>query len=150
MERGYVIIVPEYRGRHGYGVEHHEAIGYGGYEVDDATTAYDWLVENLPHVDPERVGIMGWSHGGFITIHAITREGHPFKVGVANVPVTNLIFRLSYTWQESISEARDWAHILRREWAHCLRRARGVRSQAQRWSQSSNRSTETRLRSETV
>ncbi len=96
VARGYVIIVPEYRGSTGYGVEHHEAIDYGGYEVDDATTAYDWLVENLPHVDPERVGIMGWSHGGFITIHAITKEGHPFKVGVANVPVTNLIFRLSY------------------------------------------------------
>ena len=96
VERGYVVIAPEYRGSTGYGVEHHEAIDYGGYEVDDAMTAYDWLVDNLPHVDPERVGIMGWSHGGFITIHAITREGHPFQVGVANVPVTNLIFRLSY------------------------------------------------------
>lgn len=96
VERGYVIIAPEYRGSTGYGVEHHEAIDYGGYEVDDVISAYDWLVENLPHVDPERVGIMGWSHGGFITIHAITREGHPFQVGVANVPVTNLIFRLSY------------------------------------------------------
>jgi dipeptidyl aminopeptidase/acylaminoacyl peptidase len=96
VERGYVIIAPEYRGSTGYGVEHHEAIDYGGYEVDDCTTAYDWMVENLPHVDPDRVGIMGWSHGGFITIHAITREGHPFQVGVANVPVTNLIFRLSY------------------------------------------------------
>jgi dipeptidyl aminopeptidase/acylaminoacyl peptidase len=96
VERGYVIIAPEYRGSTGYGVEHHEAIDYGGYEVDDVLTAYDWMVENLPHVDPDRVGVMGWSHGGFITIHAITREGHPFQVGVANVPVTNLIFRLSY------------------------------------------------------
>ncbi|NNM03583.1 MAG: S9 family peptidase [Gemmatimonadetes bacterium] len=96
VERGYVIIAPEYRGSTGYGVEHHEAIDYGGYEVDDVMTAYDWMVDNLPHVDPARVGIMGWSHGGFITIHAITREDHPFQVGVANVPVTNLIFRLSY------------------------------------------------------
>jgi dipeptidyl aminopeptidase/acylaminoacyl peptidase len=96
VERGYVVIAPEYRGSTGYGVEHHEAIDYGGYEVDDVMTAYDWLVENLPHVDPARVGIMGWSHGGLITIHSITREDHPFQVGVANVPVTNLIFRLSY------------------------------------------------------
>ena len=106
VERGYVIIAPEYRGSTGYGVEHHEAIDYGGYEVDDVLTAYDWLVENLPHVDPDRVGIMGWSHGGFITIHAITREDHPFQVGVANVPVTNLIFRLSYkgpSYQRSFS-----------------------------------------------
>jgi dipeptidyl aminopeptidase/acylaminoacyl peptidase len=96
VNRGYVIIAPEYRGSTGYGEEHYKAIDYGGYEVDDVMTAYDWIVDNLPHVDPDRVGIMGWSHGGFITLHAITREGHPFQAGVANVPVTNLIFRLSY------------------------------------------------------
>jgi dipeptidyl aminopeptidase/acylaminoacyl peptidase len=96
VERGYVIIAPEYRGSTGYGEEHHRAIDYGGYEIDDVMTAYDWMVENLPHVDPERVGVMGWSHGGFITIHSVTREGHPFKAGAAIVPVTNLIFRLSF------------------------------------------------------
>lgn len=96
VERGYVIIAPEYRGSTGYGEEHHRAIDYGGYEVDDCMDAYTWLVDNLPHVDPARVGMMGWSHGGFITIHSITREDHPFKAGAALVPVTNLIFRLSY------------------------------------------------------
>jgi dipeptidyl aminopeptidase/acylaminoacyl peptidase len=96
VERGYVIIAPEYRGSTGYGEAHHRAIDYGAYEVDDCMTGYDWLVENLPHVDPDRIGIMGWSHGGFITIHAITRDDHPFKAGAALVPVTNLIFRLSY------------------------------------------------------
>jgi dipeptidyl aminopeptidase/acylaminoacyl peptidase len=96
VERGYVIIAPEYRGSTGYGEEHHRAIDYGGYEVDDCISAYDWLVANLPHVDPDRVGMMGWSHGGFITIHSVTREGHPFQAGAALVPVTNLFFRLSY------------------------------------------------------
>ncbi|MFC1575735.1 alpha/beta hydrolase family protein [Gemmatimonadota bacterium] len=95
VERGYVIIAPEYRGSTGYGEEHHRAIDYGGYEVDDAMSAYDWMVENLPHVDPNRVGIMGWSHGGLITVHAVTREDHPFQAGAAIVPVTNLLFRLS-------------------------------------------------------
>jgi acetyl esterase/lipase len=95
VERGYVVIAPEYRGSTGYGEEHHRAIDYGAYEVDDCMDAYGWMVENLPHVDPERVGMMGWSHGGFITIHSITREDHPFKAGAAIVPVTNLIFRLS-------------------------------------------------------
>ena len=95
VERGYVIMCPEYRGSTGYGEEHHRAIDYGGYEVDDVITAYDWLVENLPHVDPDRVGIMGWSHGGYITVMAVTRENHPFQAGAAIVPVTNLIFRLS-------------------------------------------------------
>lgn len=96
VERGYVVVVPEYRGSTGYGKEFHDAIDYGGYEIDDVVTAYEYIRENLPHVDPERVGIMGWSHGGFITAHTVFREEHPFKVGVAIVPVTNLVFRLSY------------------------------------------------------
>jgi len=96
VERGYVIICPEYRGSTGYGKDFHNAIDYGGYEVDDVITAYDWMVQNLPHVDPDRVGIMGWSHGGFITVMAVTREDTPLQAGAAIVPVTNLVFRLSY------------------------------------------------------
>ena len=96
VERGYVVIAPEYRGSTGYGVEHHEAIDYGAYEVDDVMSAYDYMTRNLPHVDPERVGMMGWSHGGYITILSLTRDEHPFKAGAAIVPVTNLIFRLSF------------------------------------------------------
>jgi dipeptidyl aminopeptidase/acylaminoacyl peptidase len=64
--------------------------------VDDVMTAYDWLVTNLPHVDPDRVGIMGWSHGGFITLHSVLRDQHPFKAAAAMVPVTNLVFRLGF------------------------------------------------------
>ena len=96
VERGYVVIAPEYRGSTGYGQEHHDAIDYGGYEVDDVVTAYDYLLEHYPHVDPDRVAIMGWSHGGFIAAHAVFRDEHPFQAAVAIVPVTNLIFRLSY------------------------------------------------------
>jgi dipeptidyl aminopeptidase/acylaminoacyl peptidase len=95
VERGYVIIAPEYRGSTGYGAEHYNAIDYGGKELDDVASAYDYL-RTLPHVDPERVGIMGWSHGGFITSLLVFREQHPFKAGAAMVPVSNLIFRLSY------------------------------------------------------
>jgi len=97
VERGYVIVCPEYRGSTGYGEEFHREIDYGGYEVDDCITAYDYIVENLSHVDPERIGMMGWSHGGFITCHSLFRKGQTeFKCGAAIVPVTNLIFRLSY------------------------------------------------------
>ena len=96
VERGYVIIAPEYRGSTGYGEAHHRAIDYGGYEVDDVMTAYAWVRDNLPHVDPDRVGIMGWSHGGYITLLSVFRDEHPFKAAAAIVPVTNLIFRLSY------------------------------------------------------
>lgn len=96
VERGYVVIAPEYRGSTGYGEAHHNAIDYGGYEVDDVMTAYDYIVDNLPHVDPDRVAVMGWSHGGYISLLSVFRDEHPFAAAAALVPVTNLIFRLSY------------------------------------------------------
>jgi dipeptidyl aminopeptidase/acylaminoacyl peptidase len=96
VERGYVVIAPEYRGSTGYGAAHHRAIDYGGYEVEDVMTAFDYLRDRMPHVDPERIGVMGWSHGGYISLLAVFRDEHPFRAAAAIVPVTNLIFRLSY------------------------------------------------------
>ncbi len=95
VARGYVIITPEYRGSTGFGEAFHKAIDYGGYEVDDTMSAVGYL-KTLPHVDPDRLGIMGWSHGGFITLHSVFRDQHPFRAAAAIVPVTNLVFRLSY------------------------------------------------------
>jgi dipeptidyl aminopeptidase/acylaminoacyl peptidase len=95
VQRGYVVITPDYRGSTGYGAAHYEAIDYGGKEVDDAISAVDYL-KTLPYVDMNRLGMMGWSHGGFITAHSLFRTEHPFKAGAAIVPVTNLVFRLSY------------------------------------------------------
>jgi dipeptidyl aminopeptidase/acylaminoacyl peptidase len=95
VQRGYVIVAPDYRGSTGYGPQHYFAIDYGGKEIDDVISAYDYMTQNLPHVDPDRVGMMGWSHGGFITAHSLFRDQHPFKAGAAIVPVTNLLYRLS-------------------------------------------------------
>ena len=96
VERGYVIITPDYRGSTGHGKDFYNAIDYGGRELDDVAAAADYL-KTLPYVDPERIGIMGWSHGGFITAHLLMRKNQTtFKPGAAIVPVTNLVFRLSY------------------------------------------------------
>jgi dipeptidyl aminopeptidase/acylaminoacyl peptidase len=95
VERGYVIICPNYRGSTGYGEAHHNAIDYGGYEVDDVLSAVEYL-KTLPYVDGDRLGMMGWSHGGYITLLSVFRERTPFKAAAAIVPVTNLVFRLSY------------------------------------------------------
>lgn len=94
VEKGYVIITPDYRGSTGYGEAHHNAIDYGGKEVDDVISAFDFL-KTLPHVDTARVGMMGWSHGGYITALTLFRDQHPIKAGAAIVPVTNLFFRLA-------------------------------------------------------
>jgi dipeptidyl aminopeptidase/acylaminoacyl peptidase len=95
VERGYVVICPEYRGSTGYGREHYLKIDYGGYEVDDVMSAVQFL-KTLPHVDQDRLGMMGWSHGGYITLFSVFRDVTPIKAAAAIVPVTNLVFRLSY------------------------------------------------------
>jgi dipeptidyl aminopeptidase/acylaminoacyl peptidase len=95
VARGYVVIAPDYRGSTGYGEKYHLAIDYGGYEVDDTVSAVEYL-KTLPHVDPDRIGMMGWSHGGYITLLSVLRDVTPIKAAAAIVPVTNLVFRLSY------------------------------------------------------
>jgi dipeptidyl aminopeptidase/acylaminoacyl peptidase len=92
--RGYVIIVPEYRGSTGYGRRHYDAIDYGGKEVEDVIAAVDFLAQLVPYADTSRVGIMGWSHGGFIALHAIFRRPERFSVAVAHVPVADLPSRI--------------------------------------------------------
>jgi dipeptidyl aminopeptidase/acylaminoacyl peptidase len=94
VQRGYVVITPDYRGSTGYGEPYYKMIDYGGKEVDDVLSAVDYL-KTLPYVDMDRLGIMGWSHGAFITAHILFRGEIPFRAGAAIVPVTNLIFRLS-------------------------------------------------------
>jgi dipeptidyl aminopeptidase/acylaminoacyl peptidase len=97
VERGYIVIAPDYRGSSGYGAAFYDAIDYGGYEIDDALAAVDYLKANVAAADQDRLGLIGWSHGGFITLHGLIRdEGKVFKCGYAGVPVTNLVFRLSY------------------------------------------------------
>lgn len=105
VAKGYVVITPNYRGSTGYGNDFHRKIDYGGKEVDDAMSSYDFL-KGLNYVDSDRVGMMGWSHGGFITLLSVQREGHPFRAGAAMVPVTNLLFRLS---DHNPNYSRDFA-----------------------------------------
>lgn len=92
--RGYVVIAPEYRGSTGYGSPYYETLDYGGADVGDVLTAHDH-VKQMPIVDPERIGIIGWSRGGMMTLLAAEREPQAFKAVAAIVPVTNLFQRLA-------------------------------------------------------
>ena len=95
VRRGYIVVAPEYRGSTGYGKDFYEAIDYGGYEVVDCLSARDFAARNLPNADIERTAMIGFSHGGFITMHGLVRAPDELVCGVAMVPVTNLLFRLS-------------------------------------------------------
>jgi dipeptidyl aminopeptidase/acylaminoacyl peptidase len=94
VAQGYVVVAPEYRGSTGYGQDHFDAIDYGGKEVEDVLAARDLLAQLVPYADVSRLGILGWSHGGFITLHAIFRHPEYFKVAVAHVPVADLVSRM--------------------------------------------------------
>ena len=97
IERGYVIVSPEYRGSIGHGSDLYNQIDYGGTEVDDVHDARNWAVENLPFVDGSRVGIFGWSHGGFQTLMNIFNWPNDYKVAYAGVPVSDLVQRMGYS-----------------------------------------------------
>jgi dipeptidyl aminopeptidase/acylaminoacyl peptidase len=94
--QGYVIVAPEYRGSTGYGSDLYNQIDYGGAEVDDVHDARNWAVENLTNIDPARVGIIGWSHGGYQALLNIFRWPDDYKVAYAGVPVSDLVQRMGY------------------------------------------------------
>jgi dipeptidyl aminopeptidase/acylaminoacyl peptidase len=99
MRQGYAVLAPEYRGSKGYGKEFWRLIDYGGLEVEDVFAGKQWMLENHDNIDPKRVGIMGWSHGGLIAL--MNQFAHPkdFQVGYAGVPVSDLVARMGYKGQ---------------------------------------------------
>ena len=107
VRRGYVVIAPEYRGSIGYGRAFYDAIDYGGAEVDDVVTAVSVLKAQYPSVAPDDIGIIGWSHGGLITLLSIFRNPTLFTSAAAVVPVTNLFHRLAQKGVEAQRRAID-------------------------------------------
>ena len=95
IAEGYVIVAPEYRGSTGYGGYFYDQIDYGGAEIDDTYSARNWAVENLP-VNPAKVGILGWSHGGYHTLLNILTWPKAYQAAYAGVPVADLIARMGY------------------------------------------------------
>jgi dipeptidyl aminopeptidase/acylaminoacyl peptidase len=96
VQQGYSVISSDYRGSTGYGRQFYEQIDYGGREVDDVYLGMKWMLETYSFLDPKRVGMIGWSHGGFITLMNILTHPKDFAVAYAGVPVTDLILRLGY------------------------------------------------------
>ena len=96
MAQQYIVIAAEYRGSTGYGRGFYNAIDYGGLEVEDVYASRNYMVENYDIVDSNNIGIMGWSHGGLITLFNIFDHPKDYKVAYAGVPVSDLIARMGY------------------------------------------------------
>ncbi|MEM8966986.1 MAG: alpha/beta fold hydrolase [Bacteroidota bacterium] len=99
MAQQYVVVAPEYRGSTGYGKGFYELIDYGGLEVEDTYASRNYMLENYDFIDEKRVGILGWSHGGLITLHNIFEHPKDYQVAYAGVPVSDLIARMGYKTQ---------------------------------------------------
>lgn len=100
MLQQYIVIAAEYRGSTGYGKEHYEKIDYGGLEIEDVGASRQFMIDNYDFVDENRVGIIGWSHGGLIALMNIFDHPENYKVAFAGVPVSDLIARMGYKDQE--------------------------------------------------
>jgi dipeptidyl aminopeptidase/acylaminoacyl peptidase len=96
VQQGYSIIASDYRGSTGYGRGFYEQIDYGGREVDDVYLGMQWMLEAYGFLDPKRVGIVGWSHGGLISLMNILLHPQTYAVAYAGVPVSDLIERMGY------------------------------------------------------
>ena len=89
--KGFAILRPNPRGSSGYGTEFRQANikDWGGQDYQDLMSGVDKVIE-MGVADPNRLGVMGWSYGGYMTSWIITQTKR-FKAASAGAPVTNLM-----------------------------------------------------------
>ena len=96
VEQGYSVIAPDYRGSTGHGANLYRQIDYGGRENEDIFAGRNWMLEAHDFLDPKRVGIIGWSHGGMIALMNIFEHPEAYAAAYAGVPVSDLVARMGY------------------------------------------------------
>jgi dipeptidyl aminopeptidase/acylaminoacyl peptidase len=94
VEQGYAVIAPDYRGSSGYGADLWRQIDYGGLEIEDVHAARSWMLERNHRIDPQRVAIVGWSHGGLIALMTVFAHPEYYQACYAGVPVSDLEDRI--------------------------------------------------------
>lgn len=82
-QKGFIVFTLDNRGSANRGLEFEQATfrKLGTVEVKDQLTGLQYL-KTLPYIDQNRVGVFGWSYGGFMTTSLLTRTDGAFKVGV--------------------------------------------------------------------
>jgi acetyl esterase/lipase len=89
--RGYVVLQPEFRGSSGFGETWYMKNGFKSWDVaiGDVVSAGRWLVSSGT-ADPAKLGIVGWSYGGYAALQSTVVDPTLFKAIVAIAPVTDL------------------------------------------------------------
>jgi dipeptidyl-peptidase 4 len=89
-QHGFVVFELDNRGMGNRGKRFAAALHLhmGGVEVQDQVTGVEYLC-SLPYVDAQRIGIFGWSYGGYMTLMCMTCAPELFRAGVAVAPVTD-------------------------------------------------------------
>lgn len=98
-QKGYLVFKLDNRGSYHRGKAFEGALhrNFSTVEVEDQVAGVRWLVENRG-VDPKRVGIYGWSYGGYMTLMGLLKAPDVFKVGVSGAPVTDFrLYDTAYT-----------------------------------------------------
>ncbi|MEO8020160.1 MAG: S9 family peptidase [Pseudomonadota bacterium] len=90
VQHGYVVFALDNRGTGVRGTRFETALDHrlGGIEVQDQVKGVEFL-RTLPFVDARRVGMFGWSYGGYMTLLCLTQAPDTFAAGVAGAPVTD-------------------------------------------------------------
>ena len=99
LEAGYVVFKLDNRGSGNRSAAFKRALdrNLGTVEVDDQLQGAKFL-QSLPYVDADKLGVMGWSYGGFMTLMLLTADNTPFKAGAAGAPPTEWgLYDTAYT-----------------------------------------------------
>ena len=95
LQQGYAVIAPDYRGSSGYGSDFWHKIDYGGREIEDVHAARQFMLDRFKEIDPHRVGIVGWSHGGLISLMTVFAHPKDYQACYAGMPVSDLEERIN-------------------------------------------------------
>ena len=108
VQKGYIVAVmdPRGTGARGAGFKKTTYKQLGKLEVEDLLAGVRYL-SSLPFVDRERIGIWGWSYGGYIASLALMKGGDIFRAGIAVAPVTNWRFYDTIYTERYLQRPRD-------------------------------------------
>ncbi|OFY17176.1 MAG: hypothetical protein A2X02_02795 [Bacteroidetes bacterium GWF2_29_10] len=92
-QQGYIVVVADNRGTPGRGEEFKKCtyLNLGKYDVEDQIAVANYL-KTLPYIDANRIGIQGWSYGGYMSLMCLSRAPETYKMAISVAPVSDWRF----------------------------------------------------------